>query len=68
MTDENDVATFSDVYSENVATSEKTDRRARKREARRDHLLEIAADLVDEHGVDGLTMAGLFFSADSAPA
>lgn len=45
-----------------------TDRRARKREARRDHLLEVAADLVDAHGVDGLTMAALAEAADYATA
>lgn len=54
--------------SENVATSDRSDRRTRKREARRDHLLDLAADLVDEHGVDGLTMAALAEAADYAPA
>ncbi|MCB0961754.1 MAG: TetR family transcriptional regulator [Acidimicrobiales bacterium] len=54
--------------SENVATSDSPDRRTRKREARRDHLLDLAADLVDEHGVDGLTMAALADAADYAPA
>jgi AcrR family transcriptional regulator len=63
-----DVPTFSDVHSENVATSEPTDRRARKREARRDHLLDLALDLVDEHGVDGLTMAALAEAGDYATA
>lgn len=49
-------------------TSEPTDRRARKREARRDHLLDLALDLVDEHGVDGLTMAALAEAGDYATA
>lgn len=57
-----DASTFSDVPSENV------DRRTRKRAARRDHLLDLAADLVDAHGVDGLTMAALAEAADYAPA
>lgn len=60
--------TFSDVPSENVDSSETTDRRARKREARRHHLLDLALDLVDEHGVDGLTMAALAEAGDYAPA
>lgn len=54
--------------SENVVASEPTDRRARKREARRDHLLDLALDLVDEHGVDGLTMAALAEAGDYATA
>ncbi|MCB0960556.1 MAG: TetR family transcriptional regulator [Acidimicrobiales bacterium] len=56
--------------SENVASSSSApvDRRARKREARRDHLLDLAADLVDADGVDGLTMAALAEAADYAPA
>ena len=44
------------------------DRRTRKRERRRDHLLDLAADLVDEHGPDGVTMAALAEAADYAPA
>lgn len=44
------------------------DRRARKRAARRDHLLDLAADLVELHGVDGVTMAALAEVADYAPA
>lgn len=68
MTDRGDVGTFSDVPSENVVTSEPNDRRARKREARRDHLLDLALDLVDEHGVDGLTMAALAEAGDYATA
>ena len=45
-----------------------TDRRSRKRLARRHHLLDLAADLVDAHGVAGLTMAALAEAADYAPA
>lgn len=52
--------------SENVDTS--GDRRVRKREARRDHLLDLAADLVERDGVDGVTMAALAAAADYAPA
>lgn len=44
------------------------DRRTRKREARRDHLLDLAADLVEDQGVDGLTMAALADAADYATA
>jgi len=44
------------------------DRRTRKRDARRDHLLDLAADLVESHGVDGVTMAALAEAADYAPA
>lgn len=54
--------------SENVATSGSVDRRARKREARREHLLDLALDLVDAQGVDGLTMAALAEAGDYAPA
>jgi AcrR family transcriptional regulator len=56
------------VPSENDVESEPVDRRTRKREARRDQLLELAADLVDERGIDGLTMAALAEVADYAPA
>lgn len=52
--------------SENVAPS--LDRRTRKRAARRDHLLDLAADLVERDGVDGLTMAALADAADYATA
>ena len=45
-----------------------TDRRTRKRAARRDALLDLAADLVEQHGVDGVTMAALAEAADYAPA
>jgi AcrR family transcriptional regulator len=56
------------VPSENVATPETGDRRARKREARRLRLLDLAADLVDRDGVEGVTMAALAEAADYAPA
>jgi AcrR family transcriptional regulator len=54
------------VPSENVAAS--PDRRTRKRAARRDHLLDLADDLVERHGVAGVTMAALAEAADYAPA
>ncbi|HEX7131292.1 MAG TPA: TetR family transcriptional regulator [Iamia sp.] len=53
--------------SENVDGST-GDRRTRKREARRNSLLALAADLVEELGPDGLTMAALADAADYAPA
>ena len=53
--------------SENVATTE-PDRRTRKRAARRDVLLDLAAGVVECDGVDGLTMAALAEAADYAPA
>ena len=48
--------------------STSVDRRTRKREARREHLLDLAADLVEALGVDGVTMAALAEAADYAPA
>lgn len=54
--------------SENVDTSPRSDRRSRKRAARRDALLALAADLVEQDGPDGLTMAALAEAADYAPA
>ncbi len=63
-----DGPTFSDVPSENVGASVPSDRRARKRAARRDALLALAADLVEELGPDGLTMAALAEAADHAPS
>ena len=57
--------------SENVETSipaAVTDRRTRKRDARRDHLLDLAADLVEAVGVHGVTMTALAEAADYAPA
>jgi AcrR family transcriptional regulator len=57
------------VHSEiDAQTGEVLDRRARKREARRGHLLDLAADLVQRHGVAGVTMAALADAADYAPA
>lgn len=63
-----DAPTISDVHSENVDASIGTDRRTRKREARRDGLLGLAGDIVERHGIDGLTMAALAEAADYAPA
>lgn len=63
-----DCRTFSDVPSENVPATASPDRRTRKRAARRDALLDLAADLVEQHGVDGVTMAALADAADYAPA
>ncbi|HEX2577401.1 MAG TPA: TetR family transcriptional regulator [Aquihabitans sp.] len=55
--------------SENIdASDEVGDRRSRKREARRAHLLDLAADLVEQAGVTGVTMAALAEAADYAPA
>lgn len=54
--------------SENVTASVEPDRRTRKRTARRDVLLGLAADLVDDRGLEGLTMAALAEAADYAPA
>ena len=55
--------------SENVTASpEAGDRRTRKRTARRDALLDLAAELVERQGPDGLTMAALAEAADYAPA
>ena len=51
--------------SENVASP---DRRTRKRAARRDHLLDLADELVERDGVAGVTMAALADAADYAPA
>lgn len=44
------------------------DRRTRKRDARRQDLLDLALDLSEELGVDGVTMAALADAADYAPA
>lgn len=63
-----DLGTFSDVPSENFAPPVAEDRRSRKREARREHLLALAADLVEQSGVAGVTMAALAEAADYAPA
>jgi AcrR family transcriptional regulator len=64
------------VPSENVNASPSTglapgaalDRRTRKRAERTDRLLDLAADLVERHGVEQLTMAALADAADYAPA
>jgi AcrR family transcriptional regulator len=56
------------VPSENVTPSPTVDRRTRKRLARRDALLEVAADLVERDGVGGLTMAALGEASDYATA
>jgi AcrR family transcriptional regulator len=55
------------VPSEN-ATAPAPDRRTRKRAARRDALLELAADVVERGGIDALTMAALAEAADYATA
>ena len=52
--------------SENVDTS--IDRRTRKRAARRDQLLDLAADPVAADGIEGLTMAALAEASDYATA
>lgn len=54
------------MSSENVTTS--GDRRARKRDQRTSHLLDLAAEIVAEAGIEGLTMAALADSADYATA
>lgn len=68
---------FSDVPSENSVSAtlndpgghpDSSDRRGRKRLARREALLELAADIVATSGVDGLTMAALADASDYAPA
>lgn len=51
-----------------MVSDNSTDRRARKRTARRDHLLALALDLVDREGVDGLTMTALAQESDYATA
>jgi AcrR family transcriptional regulator len=67
-------AKFFDVPSENLshatidAGSEGGDRRARKRAARAEHLLELAFDLLEAGGLDAVTMAALADAADYAPA
>jgi AcrR family transcriptional regulator len=63
-----DRTTFSDVPSENAVASPMPDRRTRKRAARRDHLLDLADDIVERSGVAGLTMAALAEAADYATA
>jgi AcrR family transcriptional regulator len=58
---------ISEVPSEIVSPSE-PDRRTRKREARRQDLLDLALDLSEELGVEGVTMTALAEAADYAPA
>lgn len=55
------------MASENVTASD-PDRRTRKRTARREALLDLADALIDERGLDGLTMTALADAADYAPA
>ncbi len=52
--------------SETVSPS--IDRRTRKHHARRQHLLDLAADIVDDGGVESLTMGALAEAADYATA
>lgn len=59
--------------SENIAPSlaadpGSPDRRGRKRAARRGRLLDLAAEIVEDAGVAGLTMAALAEASDYAPA
>lgn len=59
--------------SENVDTSihdasTEPDRRTRKRAAKRNDLLDLALDLSERLGVEGVTMAALAEAADYAPA
>lgn len=54
--------------SETVERSVEPDRRARKRAARRDDLLDLALELSERLGVEGVTMAALAEAADYAPA
>ena len=68
MTIESEWHTFSEVPSENVATSAEPDRRTRKRAAKRNDLLDLALELSERLGVEGVTMAALAEAADYAPA
>ena len=68
MTTESEWHTFSEVPSENVATSAEPDRRTRKRAAKRNDLLDLALELSERLGVEGVTMAALAEAADYAPA
>lgn len=54
--------------SEIVATSAEPDRRTRKRAAKRNDLLDLALELSERLGVEGVTMAALAEAADYAPA
>ncbi len=55
----------SEIVDASAAT---VDRRTRKRDARRRDLLDLALDLSEELGVEGVTMAALAEAADYAPA
>ena len=44
------------------------DRRTRKRDQRRESLLDLAAELIERDGIDGFTMTSLAEAADYAPA
>lgn len=70
LTPSTESPTFSEMVSENDGppVDGPIDRRGRKRAANRDALLDHAAAIVDEHGVDGLTMTALAEAADYAPA
>ena len=66
-----DPDTVSDVPSENVlpsTDSAPSDRRTRKRDQRRTQLLDLAADIVSDAGIEGLTMAALAEAGDYATA
>ena len=54
--------------SEIVDTSVEPDRRTRKRAAKRNDLLDLALELSERVGVEGVTMAALAEAADYAPA
>jgi AcrR family transcriptional regulator len=56
------------VPSEIDAISGGSDRRTRKRESRREALLELAAHIVEQVGPEGLSMAALAEAADYATA
>lgn len=66
-----DGGTFFEVVTENdhlSTTGSALDRRGRKRAARRAALLDAAANIVREHGLDALTMTALGETADYATA
>lgn len=56
------------VSASAVRESESPDRRTRKRDARRQDLLDLALELSDQLGVEGVTMAALAEAADYATA
>ncbi len=63
-----DLAISDTAISDTASGTPPVDRRTRKHAARRDGLLDLAADLVEHNGISGLTMAALAESADYAPA